>query len=507
MAFVEYKGVKYEVKSDELNLYDLDIEKISDIKGLENIKYLRTLWLQNNNISDLSGFPPSFYVSRLILENNKITSMRELEGLRNVFLLSLEKNQITKIEGLSNYTGLWSLNLSHNQITVIENLDNLVNLEVLCLNDNNIEELKGIENLGNLKHLYLSGNPFSKNYNEYTLAHKNNSAAPKIEYVRRKIGHKTDHIAKKLLNIEECEFLDFKADMYKINDPDFKTKLEEKKEFLKDILGLVHNFREDKSLGLSYLLIGVAESNRKYNGFHQNIDFNNLQTLKDVINANIRPETISLDLEEFYISGNASNILILKENKFNYDRNILLKIQYVPGTHYEFKKNFGNPQLGVPYYIEGTSFYRDGSHTRPMIGVIREEIRALSLKNKIPNEINQSLLKCYKSIKELCTFQFENIPYKDTIHRNRIEKIIALLTKYKDEMIEYLDVLFEAKKLSKYSKDFIDEYNIELNDLRITIFMRLDYIADVFMHLKEVLVIDQTKIRPFLIKIKNKLGD
>ncbi len=336
MGYVEYNGKKREVKDTKLDLSGLGIERIEDIKGLENC---------------------------------------------NLFMLSLNNNRIKKISGLEQQTHLYSLNLCDNKISKIENLDNLVNLQVLWLQNNQIEELEGIENLLSLKYIYLENNPFTKDPSGYYIAHENNDAAEKIEYVKRKIGYQAKHIATKLLEHKECECLDFKVEMYKINDTDAKTQLEEKKEFLKDVLGLVDNFKEGKSLGVSYLLIGVAEINGKYNGYHRNIDFNDEKILKDLVNANITPELISIEIEEFFISGGANTILVLKDKRYGYDRNIILKIPYVPGIDYEFKKNYGNPQIGVPYYLKGTSFYRDGSHTREMTREIREKIKKLKKEN------------------------------------------------------------------------------------------------------------------------------
>ncbi len=199
-------------------------------------------------------------------------------------------------------------------------------------------------------------------------------------YVRFKSRQKKILNEDKVINLlkeEECEYLDFKTDFYKFNNSDKKIKLESKKEFLKDILGLVNNFRKDRSLGISYLVIGVAETNDIYNGYHQNIKFNDIKTIKDLIQANIKPELITIDLKEYYISGDKENISILKEKRDGYDRIIILIIKYESGNIFSLKKDFGNPQLGVPYYLENTSFYRDGSHTRTSPEEVRMKIRSI----------------------------------------------------------------------------------------------------------------------------------
>lgn len=101
--------------------------------------------------------------------------------------------------------------------------------------------------------------------------------------------------------------------------------------------------------------------------------------MRDLIKANISPPSIHFDFIEFFISGNAKNVLISNSKKVGYDRNILLKINYEPGVVYEIKKDFGNPQMGVPFYTKGTSFYRDGSYTHLM----SEDIRKLIRKNRL----------------------------------------------------------------------------------------------------------------------------
>lgn len=173
----------------------------------------------------------------------------------------------------------------------------------------------------------------------------------------------TVSLIKKLLTYKECEFLDFKYDMYHIFPKNSKEGIINRREFLKDVLGLINNKTDDKNLGEAFIIVGVQEKDDKYIGIYQNINFIKFQSLIDLINEYITPKIV-IEFVEYYISGNQEHILLEKEKKEGYNRNIFIRLKYKKGTYYELNRKFGNPEKGVPYYYEGTSFTRDGSHTR-----------------------------------------------------------------------------------------------------------------------------------------------
>ncbi len=331
----------------------------------------------------------------LIKERNKIKEYCKQEGITYLEVSAKLNTNILDIFFLITQEMLTSkMILKYSNLYNREELKNISNVRIITEDDNIFisDQLKRI-NLyireGNFKEAIMlaeSAKIFSQKRNLKKWLRRVEDILSKVDLFyfqnQQKVKkRKNDLSAKRLLESEECEFLEYKLEVYKITDSNKKIRLEAKKEFLKDILGLVNNFRKDKSLGISYLLIGVAESNGRYNGFHQNINFNDIGILKELIRANIKPDTLTIDLEEFFISGGATNILILEEKRNGYDRNIILKIDYTPGIVYEFKKNFGNPQLGVPYYTEGSSFYRDGSYSRLMNEEIRMKIRGVLAKS------------------------------------------------------------------------------------------------------------------------------
>ncbi len=188
-------------------------------------------------------------------------------------------------------------------------------------------------------------------------------------------GDKSSFI-KKLLETKECEFLDFKLAIYSIFPKKSSTGLEQRKEFLKDVIALINNKRSEKNDGKAYILIGVGEKNEKYDGIHKKIDYDDYITLNQLINEYITPK-LDVEFDEYYIFGDKNNILISINNIEGYDRNILFTLFYEVGTVYEISKRIGNPNIDVKYYNEGTSFTRDGSITRRLRQEDRERIISL----------------------------------------------------------------------------------------------------------------------------------
>lgn len=202
-----------------------------------------------------------------------------------------------------------------------------------------------------------------------------------IDYITIKIQQKLEDpkrmsvLLNQLLGSKECEYLDFKYRMYDLLSKNKEHRTKARREFLKDILGLVnktsnHSEKED----VSYILIGVGEKKEKYDATHANIDFDRFQTLNQLLDKFISPKLV-IDYHIYYISGDKSNILIENTPKHDYDRNILLIIDHDLGKVYEIKKKFGAPELGLCEYYIGTSFTRDKSHVRNLTQQDREKIR------------------------------------------------------------------------------------------------------------------------------------
>ena len=187
----------------------------------------------------------------------------------------------------------------------------------------------------------------------------------------------------KLSATKECEYLDFKRDMYDILSNEPKRKLRERKEFLKDVLALVNNKRCEKKVGVAYLLIGMGESEQKFNGEFYNVDFNNYQTLTQLVDNYITPP-ISIKIHEYFCLQKNDKVIIEITHKEGYSHVFAILLYYIIGTVYEIKKEIGNSDLGISAYVIGLSFIRDGYNTRLITEEDRKIIRLL-------NDINKTL--------------------------------------------------------------------------------------------------------------------
>lgn len=116
VQFVEYNNKKYGTKAGILKLGNLGIKKISDVKGLEKIKFLRLLNLNGNKIEEIEGLDHLTYLRSLSLSNNYIKEIKGLDNLVNLEELSLANNPINDLKGLEQFENLINLNLYGTQI-------------------------------------------------------------------------------------------------------------------------------------------------------------------------------------------------------------------------------------------------------------------------------------------------------------------------------------------------------------------------------------------------------
>ncbi|MBA7504818.1 hypothetical protein ES706_03475 [subsurface metagenome] len=160
--YVEVNGILKYVSLRGLNLQNLGIKSISEIRGLESLEFLNHLILNNNQITEFNEIKNAKYLRFLHLENNSISEIKNLENLENLKTLNLKNNKITEIKGLENLKNLRVLGLSHNQISEIKGLKTLTELEYLYLDNNRISEIKGLDTLKTLRCLKLSYNNISE---------------------------------------------------------------------------------------------------------------------------------------------------------------------------------------------------------------------------------------------------------------------------------------------------------------------------------------------------------
>lgn len=300
-----------------------------------------------------------------------------------------------------------------------------------------------------------------------------------------------------LLNIKECEYLDFKLTMHDLLSENKKRKWEQRKEFLKDLLSLINNKTYDNNPGKAYIIIGAGEKNGKYNSTHNNIEFIEYQTIIQLINEYITPK-LSINFEEYYISRNKTNKLIANNEKDGYDRNLIIIVTYVIGTVYELKKEIGNPNFNVPYYHTGTSFTRDNSHARRLTHEDRVQIMDLfdmELMDEFEPDIYvedyspENIAEKTKMDMELIKRYTEILKTKkispDNAERiiNRIKNQTRLLAFYKEPYGE--DVVKTLIEFVKFSCNFIQNKNERINNLIFVILYELTVVREVVPVIKD----------------------
>ncbi|TFF97936.1 MAG: leucine-rich repeat domain-containing protein [Promethearchaeota archaeon] len=157
-------GISGKIKLDVLHLFkDLRTLIIDDnpLFRLEQIKYfnkLEILIVNGCKIEEIYNLNKLKQLKRLNLGYNNITEIKGLKHLKHLKILKLNNNQINELQGLSKLTHLKELNLEYNLIPRIKCLVKLENLEVLTLKWNRISKVSGLNNLKKLYYLDLSFN-------------------------------------------------------------------------------------------------------------------------------------------------------------------------------------------------------------------------------------------------------------------------------------------------------------------------------------------------------------
>lgn len=318
-------------------------------------------------------------------------------------------------------------------------------------------------------------------------------------YKAQKIKDREERIKllSSLLEKEECEYLEFKLSMHRISDEELKTKIFQQKELLKDILGLINNRKIENNLHEAYLIIGIEEKNGKFTGNHMNVKFSDNQLLRQLINGYIQP-LIELKIEEYYVLNDDQGIQISTESLQNSNRILLLIFYFELGIVYELKKKIGNPSINIDFLYEGTSFIRDGSHTRRMIQQDRKKIMSLRYEiydfeevdqmsyyepdeelssSEINFEINSDLISKYIEI--LKTTELSLDSQRDII--SSIKDQIDIFIHFYDKNIQFKSVIFDFIKFACY---FIKDCNTKIMHRVLLILDNLSSIPEVLKFIK-----------------------
>jgi len=112
-------------------------KNISSVQGINYLKYLKTVEINNNNIKTLDLDLPK--LMNLHCSNNKITSI-DFSKLPNLRVISCEYNELTEID-ISNNTLVKGLHCNSNHIKKITFGENTQKLKNLNIYDNDLESI------------------------------------------------------------------------------------------------------------------------------------------------------------------------------------------------------------------------------------------------------------------------------------------------------------------------------------------------------------------------------
>ena len=147
----------------QLTVLALNDNKLTDVKGLENLTQLTRLDLDDNKLTEVpKELEKLTKLKTLFLSRNQLTSVKDLEKPRQLEVLRLDGNKLTDVKGLEKLTQLQFLSLASNQLTDsdVKGLEKLTQLTYLGLDRNQLTEIpNGLEKLTQLKELRLQDNP------------------------------------------------------------------------------------------------------------------------------------------------------------------------------------------------------------------------------------------------------------------------------------------------------------------------------------------------------------
>ncbi len=129
-------------KEEYLSILHLECQDygIKSIKGIENLRALRTLSLWENEISDIAQLGELKRVSDIELGNNNIADISVLSGLQYLVRVGLSHNLIDSVEPLKDQIYLWWLNVDSNKLSDISPLEKVTSLHYLSVEKNTLPD-------------------------------------------------------------------------------------------------------------------------------------------------------------------------------------------------------------------------------------------------------------------------------------------------------------------------------------------------------------------------------
>jgi Leucine-rich repeat (LRR) protein len=149
-------------KFKNLTKLTLNVNKITDLSGIQQLSSLTSLSAKDNKIVSLIPLAGLTQLKYLYLDSNKISDLTPLEGLDQLRILSLNSNAVAEMP-LLRCDALQRLELSHNKLCSLEAADCLLGVPVLLhldLSNNQLQQVSGaaLSSCGLLQTLILTEN-------------------------------------------------------------------------------------------------------------------------------------------------------------------------------------------------------------------------------------------------------------------------------------------------------------------------------------------------------------
>jgi Leucine-rich repeat (LRR) protein len=136
----------------------LPYSKIQDISPIRNLSELTFVNFNNNQIENIDSLQYARKLQTLYVSNNRIKSIRILQGLYGLTTISIPNNQIQDLSPIRYLNKIISLDIANNQISVIDFLDDFRELSRLNLANNQIIKISSIRSYSKLVYLNIADN-------------------------------------------------------------------------------------------------------------------------------------------------------------------------------------------------------------------------------------------------------------------------------------------------------------------------------------------------------------
>lgn len=385
-SFVTYKGEFFLVINNTLRIQKRNIEDISDIKGLSDLKNLEILDLSKNKITDIKG----------------------LEPLRSLRVLNLRENKIESLSGLEHLFSLEIIDFSYNkkfcEVSELQRLKELTNLTKIIFKWTNLPyQFQGSENIER----------FFRNINNFMITEREKEAKRKYVEAKTLINEDKFIDAKNLLLkavelrpkyyeawedlgfvfMELKEYTEAEKWLEKIIELDSETHFYATAYYMYARLKSLKNHHEK---ALQFLQKAIEKNSKYRESAEDDPDFNNIKNLPEfkniIIGFNADKKETSLPLSEFCLSMNYSHeIYYIKKDVTSNTKDTIPKSRLEPPNQ---------EQLHFILELEGTI-----GRKIPYVYDLSYDISGVKVKNGVV--VGLALINCGISTLPDVLFNFE----------------------------------------------------------------------------------------------------